>query len=268
MNARRRNPPTPLQLLDDAVAPIKKPVAFVLAGHNGSGKSTLWNERLSDRLQIPLINADRLTLSILPDRIPIPVWAQAFRDNDVRWQALSQQAVRAFTSLIMEQKLPFAFETVFSHWEKRSDGSHYSSKIEEIQNMQAAGYFVVLLFVGLVSRQLSFLRVQTRREEGGHDVPWAKIFDRFPRTQEAIGAASLIADMTLMFDNSRTKRQAFTLARAQRKSEVLFDCRDTNYYVGNELRLIAGIWLRNVVGPWRNSGGPKTATGGPARRKK
>jgi predicted ABC-type ATPase len=35
-------------------------VAFVVAGHNGSGKSTLWYERLADRLQIPLINADRL----------------------------------------------------------------------------------------------------------------------------------------------------------------------------------------------------------------
>jgi predicted ABC-type ATPase len=57
----------------------------VLAGHNGSGKSTMWNKRLSDRLKIPLINADRLTLSILPDRSPIPTWAQSFRDNDERW---------------------------------------------------------------------------------------------------------------------------------------------------------------------------------------
>src|SRR6185503_9048761 len=98
-------------------------------------------------------------------------------------QRLSQQAVRAFTSLIMEQRLPFAFETVFSHWEPRPDGGHYSSKIEEIENLQVAGYFVVLLFVGLVSPELSFFRVQTRREEGGHDVPREKIFERFPRTQ-------------------------------------------------------------------------------------
>lgn len=210
----------------------------------------MWNTRLSDHLQIPLVNADRLTLSILPDRDPIPAWAQTFRDNDERWQRLSQQAVRAVTSLIMEQKLPFAFETVFSHWEPQPDGRHYSSKIAEIQNMQAAGYWVVLLFVGLVSPELSFFRVQTRREEGGHDVPRAKIFERFPRTQAAIGAASLIADMTLMFDNSRTKGRAFTLTRAQQRSKVLFDCRDASYKVGKHLRSIASIWLQNVVGPW------------------
>ena len=148
--SRRRNPPTLTALLNQAVAGEKKPVAFVLAGHNGSGKSTLWNERLSKHLRIPLINADRLTLSILPERDPatqsLPSWAQDFRDNDERWQRPSQEGVRAFTALVMEQRLPFAFETVFSHWEKGPDGRHYSSKIEEIKNMQAAGYFVVLLF--------------------------------------------------------------------------------------------------------------------------
>jgi pantothenate kinase-related protein Tda10 len=35
-----------------------KPLAIMLAGHNGSGKSTMWRKHLSDRLQMPLINAD------------------------------------------------------------------------------------------------------------------------------------------------------------------------------------------------------------------
>ena len=67
----------------------------------------------------------------------------------------------------MEQKLPFAFETVFSHWERRADGKRYSSKIQEIKNLQSAGYFVVLLFVGLASPELSYFRVQTRLKAGG-----------------------------------------------------------------------------------------------------
>jgi hypothetical protein len=46
-----------------------KPLAIVLACHNGSGKSTLWYDKLADQLKIPLINADRLTLSILPHPI-------------------------------------------------------------------------------------------------------------------------------------------------------------------------------------------------------
>jgi predicted ABC-type ATPase len=257
LSKRRRNPPTLKRLLNEAVAGSKKPVAFVVAGHNGSGKSTLWNERLSPRLQIPLINADRLTASILPERDPVtqtlPDWAQAFRDHDERWQRLSQAGVRTFTALVMEQKLPFAFETVFSHWEPRPDGTHYSSKIEEIRNMQAAGYLVVLLFVGLVSPGLSYLRVQTRRKTGGHDVPRNKLYARFPRTQAAVREASVVADMTLMFDNSRDLTHAFSLVRAQRRRRVLFDCRDTTFYVPGDLRFVAGVWLRRVAGPWKSA---------------
>jgi predicted ABC-type ATPase len=255
--SRRKDPPSLVKLLRQTVANQKRPVAFVLAGHNGSGKSTLWNERLSGELQIPLINADRLTASILPDRDPethaLPAWAQALRDRNQRWQVISQQGVRAFTGLVMEQQLPFAFETVFSHWEKRSDGTFYSSKIEEIQNMRQAGYFVVLLFVGLVSPRLSFFRVQTRLRTGGHAVARSKIFSRFPRTQAAIGVASTIADMTVMFDNSRGPKDAFSLVRVQRGADILFDCRDPKYYVNRHLRMIAGPWMRKVVGRWPSS---------------
>ena len=44
----------------------KKPLAIILAGHNGSGKTTFWYGVLADILQIPLINADRMMLSVLP----------------------------------------------------------------------------------------------------------------------------------------------------------------------------------------------------------
>ena len=48
-------------------AATQKPLAVIVAGHNGSGKSTMWRLRLADVLQIPLINADRMMLSILPE---------------------------------------------------------------------------------------------------------------------------------------------------------------------------------------------------------
>lgn len=256
--SKRKDPPSLVKLLRQTVANQKRPVAFVLAGHNGSGKSTLWNERLSHELRIPLINADRLTASILPERDPetqaLPAWAQALRDRNQRWQVISQQGVRAFTGLVMEQRLPFAFETVFSHWEKQPDGTFYSSKIEEIHNIRKAGYFVVLLFVGLVSPGLSFFRVQTRLRTGGHAVAQSKIFSRFPRTQAAIGVAATIADMAVMFDNSRGLKDAFSLARVQRGADILFDCRDPKYYVHRDLRFIAGTWLRKVVGRWPAEG--------------
>ncbi|MEO7207165.1 MAG: hypothetical protein ABI145_10325 [Steroidobacteraceae bacterium] len=72
-----------------------------------------------------------------------------------------------------------------------------------IKMLQVAGYFVVLLFVGLSSAQLSVLRVETRKEQGGHGVPLNKLNTRFPRTQRAVGFAAPMADMTLMFDRIR-----------------------------------------------------------------
>jgi predicted ABC-type ATPase len=44
-----------------------KPLGVILAGHNGSGKSTMWRRSLAHRLEMPLINADRTMLSILPE---------------------------------------------------------------------------------------------------------------------------------------------------------------------------------------------------------
>jgi hypothetical protein len=57
----------------------------VLAGHNGSGKSTLWRRSLADVLRIPLVNADRMMLSILPEANSdgtLPEWAISLRDSE------------------------------------------------------------------------------------------------------------------------------------------------------------------------------------------
>jgi len=250
-----RRPPGLSKLLSQAVSGKNKPTAFVLAGHNGSGKTTLWNERLAPQLQIPLINADRITASILPPADAgtrqLPQWAQKLRDNDARWQLLSQAGVQAFVGLVMEREMPFAFETVFSHWKKHPDG-RVESKADILKTLQAAGYFVVLLFVGLSTTQLSVLRVETRKEQGGHGVPLNKLNSRFPRTQRAIGYAAPIADMTLMFDNSRTPDKAFALVRAQRGKQVLFDCRDPQYILDRSLRAVARTWLEKVAGPYKH----------------
>jgi predicted ABC-type ATPase len=227
-----------------------KPLAIVLAGHNGSGKSTFWYDKLADVLQIPLINADRLTLSILPEPTGNPLtlrpWAASLRDNDERWQRLSQHGVRLFLELIQQQRMPFAFETVFSYLEKREDGT-YSSKSQIITALQADGYAVALLFVGLANAELSILRVATRKLRGGHAVPELKLVERFPRTQEAIRLAAPVADMTLMFDNSRTMDKAFTLVRVQAKEEVIYDCRGRQHGESDELVRIASTWLSRVA---------------------
>lgn len=223
-----------------ALDATRKPLAVVVAGHNGSGKSTLWRDKLSARFRIPLINADRMMLSILPEPDPrLPSWAQSLRDTDERWMRVAQLGVEAFTTHAMNNGLPFAFETVFSHWQPQAGGKP-KSKIEKIERLQDAGYFVLLVFVGLISAELSIARVASRVAAGGHDVPQSKLRDRFGRTQAAIAAAREVADATLMYDNSGDETQAFTLAFAGLGKKTIFDVR------GHRL-VTAGLWLDKIV---------------------
>jgi predicted ABC-type ATPase len=217
-----------VDLILTAQRETEKPLAIILAGHNGSGKSTMWRKVLADRLQLPLINADRMMLSILPEANSdgaIPDWAKALRDTHQGWMTVGQQGVLAFICYAMAQKVPFAMETVFSDWRVDDDGTVHS-KIELIRDMQAAGYFVLLLFVGLANADLSILRVQTRVAEHGHDVELDKLVRRFPRTQRAIREAIAVADAAILTDNSRTPREAFTVSRVQIGADAAYDLRD------------------------------------------
>lgn len=242
-----RPPPSLSGLLKGLGRGQTKPMAIVLAGHNGSGKSTLWRDKLGPTLEMPLLNADNLTSSILPNQSPLPGWAQKLRNDDDRWARMSQEGVRAFKSLVMREGLPFAFETVFSHYVRHPDG-HIESKADDIVEMQNEGYFVVLVFVGLVHVSLSITRVAQRVEQGGHNVPLRKLQTRFPRTRLAIGHAAPIADATLMFDNSLDGPLGFSLARVQRRDEVLFDARASDFKVHPHIQRLAGGWL-DVVCP-------------------
>ncbi len=211
----------------DAQKRTRKPLAIILAGHNGSGKSTMWRKSLSGQLQIPLLNADRMMLSILPEADSsgaLVAWAQALRDTDLGWMQVAQSGVKAFAAHAMAAKVPFAMETVFSHWDVQEDGT-VKSKIDLITDLQDAGYFVVLIFVGLANVDLSILRVMSRVADNGHDVPQDKLIARFPRTQCAIREAAKIADATIFTDNSRDEKRAFTVCRVQLGEQALYDLR-------------------------------------------
>jgi predicted ABC-type ATPase len=205
----------------------------------------MWRERLSSKLQIPLVNADRMMMSILPEvgrGAALPDWARELRDNDESWMVVAQRGVQAFVGQAMRAGVPFAMETVFSHWKRKTDGS-FESKIDNILDLQRAGYFVLLFFVGLESAGLSILRVQTRVAQHGHDVEKRKLVARFPRTQKAIRAALSLADAAILTDNSREPQQAFTVCRVQLGDRVVYDMRSHGEVPGPILR-----WL-GVVAP-------------------
>ncbi|MDB5869337.1 MAG: toxin [Polaromonas sp.] len=219
-----------------------KPLAIVLAGHNGSGKSTLWYEHLANKLQIPLINADRMMLSILPDT-PLPGWAITLRDKDEAWMGVAQKGVQSFVAQAMAQGVPFATETVFSYWQENPDGT-VSSKLETIQELQKAGYFVLLIFVGLGNVSLSMARVSSRKAGGGHNVEVKKLKQRFPRTQKAIRMALPLTDAAILADNSLDLKRAFSVVRIQMGGDVIFDTR-----TGHTPSPLIKEWMEAVCGP-------------------
>jgi predicted ABC-type ATPase len=132
---------------------------------------------------------------------------------------VAQQGVQGFVGYAMNAKVPFALETVFSHWRQRPDGT-IDSKLDLIRNLQSNGYFVLLVFVGPTSAGMSISRVATRVAENGHNVPEQRLRGRFPRTQKAI------ADASLLTDNSRDAANAFTVCRTVVHGAETYDIRD------------------------------------------
>ena len=161
----------------------------------------------------------------------------------------------------MSRGVPFAMETVFSHWRDLGDGK-FESKIDLVRQMQDAGYFVLLFFVGLSNVQLSIARVSTRVAQGGHAVDTQRLLKRFPKTQKAIGLAASVADAMIFTDNSRGKASAFTVCRVQIRSREVFDIRMAQ----RRPPLVITEWLDEVSPIDRAAATTKSSPGARPRR--
>ena len=167
-----------------AAAADERPVLIVLAGPNGAGKSTFFAEYLHG-LGLLFVNADHIA-RMMHDADPGVASAHLDR------QAF-QEAERLRADLL-ELRVGFCTETVFS--------DPAGAKLDFIERARAAGFVVLLVFIGLASPALSVARVATRVARGGHDVPNDKLFARFPRTLKNLRAAVGTVDKAFLLDNS------------------------------------------------------------------
>lgn len=99
---------------------------------------------------------------------------------------------------LLKRNESFVFETVFS--------DPAGAKLGFLKEAVAAGYTVVLCFIGLEDATLSEERVAMRVEQGGHDVPTEKLKSRFPRTLRNLKAAIGALPFVYVFDNSDLNR--------------------------------------------------------------
>jgi predicted ABC-type ATPase len=107
--------------------------------------------------------------------------------NSAAWHQGKRLLERAIA-----ERLDFAFETTL--------GGHTISAL--LQNALAAGIDVRIWFVGLSSPELHIARVRARVARGGHDIPEAKIRERYDRSR--INLIELMPRLTevRVFDNS------------------------------------------------------------------
>ena len=134
-----------------------RPVLLVLAGVNGAGKSSIGGNVMLRRAGMAWFNPDTYTRLLLQGGVP-PVEA-----NARAWQHgvdLIDQAIAAGHS--------HAFETTLG-------GNTIPQKIAAA----AKTHDVLVWFCGLRSPEQHLARVATRVAAGGHDIPEAKIRERW-----------------------------------------------------------------------------------------
>ena len=151
-----------------------RPVVVAIAGPNGAGKTTFYFSHLQTA-GLRFVNA-----GILARELKADPYSAARVANALRHQLLAQRE-------------SFVFETVFS--------DPVGDKLAFLEEAAAAGYRTILCFIGIAGPEVSEQRVAMRVSQGGHDVPAAKLQQRFPRTLANLQLAIRRLPQVWIFDN-------------------------------------------------------------------
>lgn len=204
----------------------------MFAGPNGSGKSTMKSVIKNSLLGV-YINPDEIeaqirkydffdleSIDIQTDKAEILSFFQnstllkkadlldetaflRFNDNKLIFHDVEVNAYFAsVTADFIRQKLillqrSFTFETVMSS----------PDKVELLKKAQQRGYRTYLYFVATKDPIINISRVRHRVKTGGHDVPVAKITERYYRSLELLHEAIKYSNRAYIFDNSDSKLQ-------------------------------------------------------------
>ncbi len=171
----------------------ERPVVVAIAGSNGAGKTTFYESQLATTA-LPFINAD-----VLAGEMDLAPYEAA---------GLADALRRAY----LQRGESFLFETVFS--------DPAGDKLAFLTEAAAAGYTVVLCFIGIPDATISQERVAMRVSQGGHDIPDAKLVERFGRTLANLANAMSTLPHVLVFDNGDLAHP-YRLVTALRNGEVI-----------------------------------------------
>jgi len=138
---------------------MARPVLYVLAGVNGAGKSSVGGHLLREA-GFDWFNPDtfarelRAMTGCTPEEANAAAWQEGMRQLD---EAIANRANHAFETTL--------------------GGTTVARKLREA----ARTHDVIVWFCGLSSPEQHLRRVAARVRAGGHDIPEAKIRERYPR---------------------------------------------------------------------------------------
>jgi predicted ABC-type ATPase len=157
-----------------------RPVLFVLAGVNGAGKSSVGGHLLQ-RAGLAWFNPDSFARELMA-----ATGCDQVQANAAAWQEGMRRLDEALAS-----GADFAFETTLG-------GRTVPAKI----GSASTTHDVLMWFCGLSSPELHIARVQARVAAGGHDIPEAKIRERYPAALRNLIALMPHLAHLQVYDNS------------------------------------------------------------------
>ena len=174
----------------------RKPEIVVFAGPNGSGKSTF-----TELLKPPVdyINADEIKKNL--------------RCTDLEAAQLAEKQREEHVSRMED----FCFETVLST----------DRNVKLLKKARQKGYFIRCYYILTADPMINVLRVKSRVEAGGHDVPKEKIISRYDRALALVKELIKVCDICHIYDNSSNK--PFRIFK-KRKEELFYDECDDWYF--------------------------------------
>ena len=147
------------KISEEKQKPLRKRHCLIIAGPNGAGKSTCADAVVPEELKIgEFVNADKIAAGLSP-----------YKPESVRLTAGRLLLNRV--EYLIQTRQNFAIETTLAP----------RALVHLIKRMQKKGYHVTLSFLWLDSPKLAKVRVKTRVETGGHDIPNHEIYRRYKR---------------------------------------------------------------------------------------
>lgn len=167
----------------------ERPTFWIIGGPNGSGKSTAYSTaRVEDAVsRLWIVNPDLLTVRLqTAEHLPL---AEANLEAVKRLEVWLEATLRVHRSV--------GVETVLS-----------TDKYRRLVSLaKSLGYHFHLFYVALETPELNLERVRARVLKGGHDVPEAKVEERYWRSLAQMPWFLIEADSAELYDNSGSEPQ-------------------------------------------------------------